>query len=81
MPPRASRDEIAGVHDHSLKLQITAPPTEGQANRHLIRFLAKAFGVPRSSVELLRGQKARDKELRIRSPKKIPESLASILCR
>ena len=79
--PRASRDEISGVHDKSLKLQITASPTDGHANRHLIRFLAKAFGVSRSSVELLRGKKARDKQLRIRSPKKIPEPLATILNR
>lgn len=74
--PRASRNQILGVHNQSIKLQITTPPTDGQANRHLIRFLAEAFGVSRSSVELLKGQRARNKELRIRAPKKIPEILA-----
>ena len=77
--PRANRDEISGVHNESLKLQITATPTDNKANQHLVRFLAKAFGVSRSSVELLKGQRARDKELRIRSPKKIPEQLATIM--
>jgi uncharacterized protein (TIGR00251 family) len=73
--PRASRDEIIGPHgSDALKVRITAPPVEGQANDHLIRFLAKAFGVSRSQVRLLAGDSSRSKHLSIDAPRKLPAS-------
>ncbi|PKM43665.1 MAG: YggU family protein [Gammaproteobacteria bacterium HGW-Gammaproteobacteria-1] len=72
LQPRASRDEIVGPHGDSLKIRITAPPVEGQANAHLIRFLAGAFGVSRSQVTLVSGETARSKQLRIESPRQLP---------
>lgn len=73
--PRASRDAVAGVIGDRLKIRLTAPPVEGRANEHLIAYLAKLFGVSKSSVILEQGDSARYKRLRIRSPKKYPESL------
>lgn len=74
--PRASRDEILGPHgEAAIKIRITAPPLEGKANAHLIRFLAKAFGVSRSAVVLISGEGARDKRLRITSPTRFPPGL------
>jgi len=70
--PRASRDEIVGPHGESLKVRITAPPVEGKANAHLLKFLAKAFGVSRAAVELLGGESAREKRVRIVRPAKLP---------
>jgi uncharacterized protein (TIGR00251 family) len=71
--PRASRDEIVGPHgDDALKIRITAPPVEGKANTHLIRFLAKAFGVSRSQIRLLGGDSSRIKQLSIDSPQQLP---------
>lgn len=71
--PRASRDEIVGPHgDEALKVRITAPPVDGKANAHLVRFLAKAFGVPRSRVTLLAGDSGRSKHLSIDSPTTLP---------
>ncbi len=70
--PRAKRDEIAGTHGDRLKIRITAPPVEGQANTHLIRFLAECFGVPASGVEIVSGAGGRDKRLRIRRPGRLP---------
>lgn len=63
--PRASRDEVAGFHDGALRVRLTAPPVDGQANDALVRFLAKQLGVARSAVTLVRGQTARRKTLRI----------------
>jgi len=71
--PRASRDEIVGPHGDSLKIRITAPPVDGKANAHLIRFLAKAFGVPRARVTLLAGECGRNKQLRIDAPTRLPD--------
>lgn len=72
--PKASRDEIVGPHGDSLKIRITAPPIDGKANQHLQKFLAKAFGVSKSSVVLESGDSAREKRFRIDKPKKLPES-------
>jgi len=72
--PRASRDALVGPYGDALKVQITAPPVEGKANEHLIRFLAKAFGVPRMQVELLSGESGRNKRFRISSPATLPAS-------
>lgn len=73
--PRASNNALAGVIGDCLKVRLTAPPVEGQANEHLIAYLAKLFGVPKNSVILERGDTSRQKQLRIRSPKKLPENL------
>jgi hypothetical protein len=73
--PRASSDAFAGVLGDRLKIRLTAPPVEGKANEHLIAWLARLFGVPRSQVILERGASSKHKQLRIRSPKKLPENL------
>ncbi len=73
--PRASSDALAGVMDDCLKVRLTAPPVEGKANEHLIAYLAKTFGVPKSQVILERGAGSRRKQLRIKSPRKLPENL------
>lgn len=71
--PKASKDEIAGELGDALKVRITAPPVDGKANKHLIAYLAKLFGVAKSNIELLSGDTGRDKRLRITQPKKLPE--------
>lgn len=72
---RASNDEIAGLYGDQLKIRITAPPVEGKANAHLIGFLSKCFGVPKSNITLIKGTTGRDKQLLIHSPRILPESL------
>lgn len=73
LQPRASRDEIVGPHGDALKIRITAPPVEGQANAHLLRFLAETFAVGRGEVTLLSGDTARSKRLRIHAPGQLPQ--------
>ena len=38
LQPKASKDQIVGLHDDELKITITAPPIDGQANAHLLKF-------------------------------------------
>lgn len=74
--PRASRDEIVGPHgEDALKVRITAPPVEGKANAHLLKYMAKAFGVPRGAVNLLSGDTGRDKRIAIHAPSRFPDKL------
>lgn len=70
--PRASQDEFIAPHGDHYKVRITAPPVDGKGNAHLLRFLAKSFGVNRSSVSLVSGANSRNKRVRIQDPKKMP---------
>ena len=40
LQPKAAKDQIVGLHDDELKISITAPPVDGQANAHLLKFLS-----------------------------------------
>ena len=64
--PRASRSRIIGAQDGILKVALTAPPIEGEANKALLELLAKQLGVSKSAVEIIRGERGRNKLLRIR---------------
>lgn len=70
--PRASCDELGEALGDQLKIRITAPPVDGKANDHLIRFLAKTFGVPKGQVHLESGASSRNKQLRIEAPRILP---------
>jgi len=63
--PRASRSEIAGEHDGSLRVRIAAPPVDGAANEELIRVMAKAFKVSRNAVRIVSGHNGRMKQVSI----------------
>ncbi|QYJ79798.1 DUF167 family protein YggU [Shewanella acanthi] len=77
--PKASRDQIVGLHGEELKLAITAPPVDGKANAHLSKYLAKAFKVPKSDVLILKGELGRHKQIKILAPKSIPVEIQSLL--
>lgn len=59
--PRASRNEIARDASGQIKLRLTAPPVDGEANRVAVKFLADRFGLSRSSVRLIRGESSKTK--------------------
>jgi len=63
--PRASRTRVLGEHDGMLKLQLAAPPVDGEANAALVEFLAKLLGVPRRQVSLIAGDASRRKRVSI----------------
>ncbi|MHB8623849.1 MAG: DUF167 family protein [Sulfuricaulis sp.] len=73
--PRASRDAVVGIIGDYVKIRLTAPPVAGKANEHLIAYMARVFGVPKTSVKLEHGRAAKRKLLRIHSPQKLPENL------
>jgi uncharacterized protein len=61
--PGAKKSAVAGLHGEALKIRIAAPPVEGKANEALVAFVAKALGVPRRAVSLVRGDSSREKLL------------------
>ena len=63
--PRASRTRAVGEHDGRLKIQLAAPPVDGEANAALVEFLADALGVRKADVAIVRGDTGRRKTVRV----------------
>lgn len=70
LTPKSARDAVEGVEVTDdgrahLKARVRAVPEKGKANQALVKLVAKAFGVRASDVELVSGDTARLKTLRI----------------
>ena len=76
--PRSSRNEITDLESDPVRVKLTAPPVEGEANRALIQFVARSVRVPKSDVEIVSGEKSRHKTIRIRG-RKLSEVIDSLL--
>lgn len=62
--PRAARNRV--LQDGGLlRVQVTAVPEDGKANAATLKLLARALGLPRSRLRLVRGQRGRDKIVEI----------------
>jgi len=48
--PRASKNAIVGPYRDALKVTVTSPPVEGEANKNLIAMISKVLRVPKSSI-------------------------------
>jgi hypothetical protein len=62
--PRARRAALDPV-DGALKAAVTAPPESGKANAAVIALLAEEWRLPRSSFDVIKGQTARAKTVRV----------------
>ena len=63
--PRAFRDQVAGLKGDRLRIRLTAPPVDGAANKACRQLLAKVLALPKSRLEILSGEHARDKRILI----------------
>lgn len=63
--PNASKNEIIRTED-GMKVKITAQPIDGKANKCLVEFLSKTFKVPKSSIEIVKGETSKEKTLLIK---------------
>ncbi len=60
--PNSSKDDIV-LEDEFIKVKITAQPIEGKANKALIEFLSKKFKIPKTSIEIVKGETNKEKTL------------------
>jgi uncharacterized protein (TIGR00251 family) len=72
LQPAASHNKVVGIHNSALKIRLTAPPVSGQANKHLLKYLANLFEVPQKQVELKKGHSSRTKTVQIYRPTALP---------
>ena len=63
--PNASKNEICGEHDGSLKIRIKSPATDGKANKELIRFISKYLSIKQSQITITKGHISRHKVIEI----------------
>ena len=59
---KASRDTVVGImEDGTLRIHVTAAPKDGRDNQALIKLMAKVLGVSDADVEIVAGERGRDK--------------------
>lgn len=75
--PSAKQDAIGKVKGNQLKVSVTATPVAGKATDHMVRFLAEAFGVSTNDITVVFGRFNVNKQLRIKSPKKLPPIISA----
>lgn len=65
--PRSSRNEIIGPlqQNESYKVKLTTAPVDGEANKKLIAFLSNEWGITKSKLRIIKGEKGRTKLIEI----------------
>ena len=64
--PRSSQNKIIGkMSDGTLKIKLTAPPVDGEANKKLIELLSKEFKVAKSRIKIIKGLRGKNKVVEI----------------
>lgn len=77
--PSSKQDAIGKAKGKQLKVSVTAAPVAGRATDHMVRFLAEKFGVEASDITVVFGRFNVNKQLRIRSPRRLPAVIAKAL--
>lgn len=77
--PSAKKTTIGKPKGNQLKISVSAAPENGKATDFMVKFLAGEFGVSSKDITVVFGQCNINKQLRIRSPKKLPPVIAEAL--
>ena len=60
--PNSSKNDIV-LEDEFIKVKITAQPIEGKANKALVEIKKKKFKIPKTSIEIVKGDTNKEKTL------------------
>ena len=63
--PRSSKNEVIGIYNDALKIRLTSPPVDGEANKSCMRFFAKWLGVSPSKVDIVQGLSSKNKTIEV----------------
>ena len=64
--PNSSKNDIV-IEEEFAKVKITAQPIEGKANKALIEFLSKKFKIPKTNIEIVKGETSKEKTIFIKT--------------
>jgi uncharacterized protein (TIGR00251 family) len=76
--PGDKHDAIGKIHGNQLKVSVTAAPRSGKATDHMVRFLAREFGITTRDIEVVSGRTNVNKKLRIKAPQRLPAVLGPV---
>lgn len=63
--PSAKQDKITTLPDGMLKIQVTAHPEKGIANKAMVKILAQKLGVKKRDIEIIQGERSSIKLIKI----------------
>jgi uncharacterized protein len=63
--PRAAADRVGPYRDGVLHVRVSRPPADGEANRVVLRLVARSLDVPPSSLRIVAGERGRRKRLEV----------------
>lgn len=67
--PKSGKDQVVGLIEENgaqeVHVRVTAPPDKGKANKAVIKLLSKEIGVPKTSIEVKRGDISHHKLLEL----------------
>ena len=64
--PNSSKNDLI-IEDEFIKVKITAQPIENKANKALIEYLSKLCKVPKTNIEIVKGETSKDKTLLLKT--------------
>lgn len=59
--PNSYRTRVTKMADGTIKVNLTAPPKDGKANKQLIEVLADNIGIDKSRIKIIRGKTSQNK--------------------
>lgn len=65
--PNSSKDRVVGEYADRIKIAVTVSPEKGKANKAVIKIFSKWLGVKSSDIQIISGEKSRDKEVFIKN--------------
>lgn len=77
--PGAKQNGITDIGAEGVGVQIAAPPSEGEANAELVKFLSKVLGLRKSDVSLDKGSRSRNKVILISKDVSTVEAIEQLL--
>lgn len=60
--PNSSKNDIV-IEDEFIKVKVTAQPIENKANKSLVEFLSKKFKIPKTTIEIVKGETSKEKTI------------------
>lgn len=77
--PGAKQNGITDIGLEGVGVQIAAPPSEGEANAELVKFLSKVLGLRKNDVSLDKGSRSRNKIILISKGVSTVEAIEQLL--
>jgi len=65
--PKSSLNKVIRLSDTDLKVKLTSPPVDGEANKKLIEILSKEYNVAKSKIKILKGEMSKSKVVEIKA--------------